>query len=189
MLDATYFNKKQRGKEKTRETCLIVLMDYETKKPFYWEIIEKENGESVKGVLIGLRELGLNPLSFTTDGLPATIRAIREVYPNVVIQRCLAHIIRQSLSWLRTNPKSEAGKELKSIVKTIGEIRSEAEQEAFIDRYFAWHNEHREFIEAHYKNSVASKDLKRTTSVVNASKDLKRTSSLINKPYQIRFTI
>jgi transposase-like protein len=170
MLDAAYFKKSKKTaeakKKKTRETCSIVLMDYRSKKPIYWEFVKSENYGATLLILKRLKDRGLNPLSFTTDGLPSTIRAIREVYPNVLVQRCLIHIVRQSLSWLRTNPKSEAGKELRGIVRTIGEIKSEEERNTFVDRYFEWHNEHREFIEACCKESIASKDLKRTATLL-----------------------
>jgi len=159
MLDATYF--------KNAKLCLIVLMDHESKKPIYWDIISKENYGSVKEILIKLKEFGLSPVSFATDGLLSTIKAIQNIYPNIIIQRCMTHIIRQSLSWLRTYPKSDIGKELKTIVKTIGKIKSKEEQELFIDRYFKWFNANREFIDNHNKAVIADKDLKRTTSLLN----------------------
>jgi hypothetical protein len=173
MIDATYFTKRkkkaktERKKEGTMKTCLIAIMDYNSKKPIFWEVIKKEDGDSVKKVLDHLRNIGLNPLSFTTDGLPATIKEIFDIYRNVILQRCLTHIKRQSYSWLRIYPKNDMGKELKRIVNAIMEIKSEEERDAFIDRYFKWFNANKEFIEARKNDSDADRDLKRTTSLIN----------------------
>jgi hypothetical protein len=142
-------------------------MDYNSKKPIYWEFIKKEDGNSIKKVLYHLKEIGLNPLTFTADGLQSTIKEIFDIYLDTILQRCLFHIERQSHSWIRMYPKSDIGKELKSIVKTIGDVESKEEQEMFIDRYFKWFNANKEFINAHKNDGDAKKDLKKTTSLIN----------------------
>ena len=82
VIDGTYFHKRPQHKN---NPCLILLIDSDTHKPIYWE--HTEDGESYKSVYalcLRARELGLSPLSITTDGHINVIRAIRAVWSNAV---------------------------------------------------------------------------------------------------------
>ena len=46
--------------------------------------------------------------SATVDGNRHLLRILRQVWPTIVIQRCLVHIQRQGLSWCRQSPKRPA---------------------------------------------------------------------------------
>ena len=48
---------------------------------------------------------GFTPFSATVDGNWHVIRILRQVWPTIVIQRCLVHIQRQGLSWCRQSSK------------------------------------------------------------------------------------
>ena len=51
-----------------------------------------------------------------TDWSPSIISALREVYPNIIHQRCLVHVKRQVKTYISNHPKSDAGKQLKHIM-------------------------------------------------------------------------
>lgn len=158
IFDGTYFHKNG---------CLIVLINYSTKKLLYYAYIDKESYYSVYPLLVYLKEQDLNPKAITLDGHRFVIKAILDVWPKIVIQRCLYHIQHQGLQWLRTYPKTEAGKKLRILLKTITSIKTEKDQKQFLATYKHWHNKYRKFIKALPKTSVANTDLKRTIGLIN----------------------
>jgi len=101
------------------------------------------------------------------DGEISTIRAIRDVWPKVKIQRCLYHIQRESLRWLRTYPKTQAGRDLKYLLMDLCSITSKKEKEQFIKQYKSWLKKYKYFIKKLPNDSVAAKDLKRTIVLLN----------------------
>lgn len=120
-----------------------------------------------------LKSDGLNPLVITMDGEKSVIRAIREVWPNVKIQRCLYHIQREGMRWLRTHPKTQAGRELRAILNVLASIKSFKDRDIFIDLFHSWINAHYSFIKTLPNSSVKFKDLKKTVSLIkNALPDM-----------------
>jgi len=52
-----------------------------------------------------LKQKGLSPISCTIDGNPHVFKILKELWPSIIIQRCIVHIQRQGLSWCRRSPK------------------------------------------------------------------------------------
>ena len=128
---------------------------------------KKEGFQSVYPWFRKLKKQGLSPHYITMDGERSVIRAIRMVWPKVKIQRCLYHIQREGMRWLRTYPKTLAGKELRSILRTLCSVKSVKEQNVFINSYKTWISKHRKFIKSLPVSNVAFKDLKRTIVLIN----------------------
>jgi len=164
IFDGTYFHK---------DGCLIVFIDTQTKQPFYYTYVRQEGYKCLLPIIKRLQELGLSPKAFTIDGHKSVINALLEVWPNVIIQRCLFHIQRQGLQWLRRKPKTPEAKELRNIIKSCGAMKTKQDMEFFLTRYFHWRK-------ANYKSviemptfSIAFKDLKRAITLIdNALKDM-----------------
>lgn len=164
ILDATYFH---------HENCLIVFIDATTGRPFFHDYGKKESYEFMKNIAVNLRQLGLNPKSFTTDGNKAVMSAISDVWSDVIIQRCLVHIQRQSLQWLRQYPKTQAAKELKDIVGFCANIKTSEDAIFFLEQYKNWIQMHYDFVSKMPNFSIAFKDLKRTMTLIdNALKNM-----------------
>ena len=85
-----------------------------------------------------LKNQGMAPKSFTTDGHPAILRSLRTVWPDVIIQRCLVHIQRQGLMWCRVNPKSRAGQKLRVLFLQVTKITDSHTAENFLQDFFNW---------------------------------------------------
>lgn len=158
VFDGTYFHKKG---------CLIVLKDYLSRKVIANAYIDRENYEDVRNLLIKLKSYGLNPCAVTLDGHKQVIQAFRAVWVDLFIQRCLYHINRQGLQWLRTYPKTEAGKELRQIIKALISVKTEAEKNKALELYYLWLQKHRIFIKTLPPASVANKDLRKAMSLIN----------------------
>lgn len=164
IYDGTYFHKKG---------CLISLMDAVDYKITSHIYTKKEGYRNVYAWFSRLYEAGLNPLYITMDGEQSVIRAINEIWPQTKIQRCLYHIQREGMRWLRTYPKTQAGKDLRRLLKTLCRISSFKERDAFITSYAVWLDKYRDFVLSLPRTEVAFKDLRRTmTLIFNALPDM-----------------
>lgn len=132
--------------------------------------------EGYKNVLPWFQQLkadGLHPLIITMDGEISVIRAIREVWPQTKIQRCLYHIQREGMRWLRSFPKTQAGRELRAILSTLASIKSFKDRDIFSELFHSWINAHYAFIRALPNTTIEFKDLKKTVTLIkNALPDM-----------------
>ena len=120
-----------------------------------------------------LKANGLNPLCISMDGEQSVMRAIRETWPLTKIQRCLYHIVRQGLSWLRAFPKTQAGQELRALLSTLASVRSFKDRDIFLQLFDSWIHAHYIFIKNLSNTTVEFKDLKRTVTLIkNALPDM-----------------
>ena len=71
------------------------------------------------------------------------------------------------MRWLRSSPKTEAGKQLRALLAHLSKIKTADERTAFINSYREWLTEHEDFIRALPATTVACKDLKRTIVLLN----------------------
>jgi transposase-like protein len=142
-------------------------MDNTRKKIIHYAYIDKESYLNIHPVLIYLKEQGLTPKAITLDGHIKVTRAMRDIWPAIIIQRCLYHIQRQGLSWLRTYPKTEAGRALRILLNSVIGIKVLTDKKVFLINYTNWHNKYKDFIKTLPRNSVANIDLKRAVALIN----------------------
>jgi len=157
VCDGTYFHK---------DGCLITLFD-----PFRQQIVQnhychKEGYRSIIGWLRVLKTKGLNPLYISMDGEQGIMRAFKETWPNIKVQRCLFHIQHEGCRWLRSYPKTIAAKELKSILLSLPSIKSVKEQKLFIYCFKTWKRQFKSYIETLPMNIKSNFDLKRTVTLI-----------------------
>lgn len=134
---------------------------------------KKESFKDAYPWFITLKQQGLNPLFITTDGERSVTRAIKAVWPGVKLQRCLYHIQHEGMRWLRTYPITEAGKELRAILSKICMVKTVKERDEFIHGYNTWINKYKDSLLSLPRNTVASKDLRRTVVLIkNALPDM-----------------
>lgn len=158
IYDATYFHK---------DGCLLNLMNARDQKIIAHLYVEKESFKEAYPWFISLKRQGLSPTFITTDGERSTIRAMKLVWPGSKFQRCLYHLQHEGMRWLRTYPKTEAGKELRAVLSTLSKVKTPKERDAFIHEYHAWINKHREFVLTLPRTIIAFKDLRRTMVLIN----------------------
>lgn len=158
MLDGTYFHK---------EGCLAIVMNAVHKTLLDYWYIERESYDGIHPRLVTLKHHGLTPRSLTLDGHKRVTEAIKAVWPEALIQRCLFHVENQGLRWLRTYPKTEAGKALKMILRTVTAIQSQSDKERFLIAYANWLQKYSLFVRQLPRGNVADQDLKRTVGLIN----------------------
>lgn len=147
----------------------MILMDALSQEVILDNYADKESYFTVLPLFLKLKQQGLKPTSVTMDGHHHVMRAFREVWPGIKIQRCLYHILRQGLSWIRLYPKTQAGRELRVLLTKLCEIRSFKERDIFLGIYRQWLRSYRDFVKSLPRTTVAFKDLKRTVALVNNS--------------------
>jgi hypothetical protein len=156
-FDGTYFK---------HENCLTVLMDNMTGKVLTHQYHVRENYESAYQMFKKMLDEGLQPIAVTIDGNHSVIRALKAVWPDIVIQRCIAHIQRQGLSWLRRYPKLEASRALRKILLTIANIKDETGRQLFIKEFFLWEKRYGRFVLSLPSRDKVYGDLQRTRSLI-----------------------
>ena len=126
-----------------------------------------------------LKIFGLELESVTCDGNRATLKAIKKVFPDIVIQRCIVHVHRMANMWLRQNPKLQLSKDLKVIVNLLPRIKSENDKLFFIKTFHEWYDTNKSYINEKVNNEESERwwykhrELRRATiSIKNAIPNL-----------------
>ena len=141
-VDATYFKK----------FCVVCYQDDMISYTQLFRFSDGERYEEIKEDLFNLLNLGLKIESITCDGHKATLKAIRKVMPNIIVQRCLVHIQRMCLLWLTANPSYDAGKQLRPLVLMIHQIKTHNDKLYWIQCLLAGEIKFKDFLkEKSYK--------------------------------------
>ncbi len=158
VYDATYFHK---------DGCLVNLMDATDQKILAHLYIRKESFKEVYPWLVSLKQQGLSPRFITTDGEQSILRALRLVWPQAKLQRCLYHLQHEGMRWLRSYPKTEAGRVLRRLLSGLSRIKTREERNSFMAGYGGWLEQYQDIVLALPHTLVAYKDLKRTMVLLN----------------------
>jgi hypothetical protein len=156
-FDGTYFK---------HENCLMLLMDNTTGKVVAHKYHHRENYESAYQMFKEMHDGDLNPEAITIDGNTSVIRALKAVWPDIIIQRCITHIQRQGLAWLRRFPKIQASKDLRRILLTITEVKDRGRRDLFIKDFEEWEKLYGQSVDALPSSHKVYGDLQRTRSLL-----------------------
>ncbi len=129
ILDGTYINHR---------TGLYVVMDAKDHKIIYGDYGVSETGKHLKTFYEILQQEGLNPFSATVDGSLQQIKYIKEAWEDLIIQRCLVHIQRQGLSWLRQKPKRIDAMKLRDLLLQVLYIKTKDQSDNFKKGFKLW---------------------------------------------------
>jgi hypothetical protein len=150
-----------------RPRSLVALMNAPDHKLIGGQYGISENSEpELQRYFKGLNRGGLYPYSFTIDGNPHAIKAIKDIWPEVIIQRCLVHIQRQGLSWCRTSPRTSYARELRKIFLQVTKISTPAEREAFLKAVTNWETKYGTQIGHRKERGHVFSDIKRARSML-----------------------
>jgi hypothetical protein len=158
ILDGTYFHK---------DGCLVTLMNAFDQRILSNLYVPKEGFYSTFHWLSELKQRHLNIAAITTDGERSALRAIKSLWPQITIQRCLYHIQHEGCRWLRTYPPTVAGQQLRKLLLGLTSIKSVKQRNDFIAGYKFWLHRHQHFILSLPMKVKANYDLKRTMALIN----------------------
>lgn len=115
--------------------CLIIAIDGETGETldFQW------CGHESKAAYTALFSRMPAPDVLVTDGLRGAETACRETWPGTRIQRCLVHVQRNTRTDLTSNPRLEAGRQLKKLSDRLTKVRDGETAVRWGEALNAWH--------------------------------------------------
>jgi len=131
IFDATFFSRHDG-----------VLVARAEKKNLLWREVSSEKAEYYGEMADDLVYAGIRFSAFVIDGRRGVRQNFEKKCPGVPIQLCQFHQIAIVKRYLTSNPKLEAGKELRQIALTL----SEAERGEFEALLSDWHSKWKNFI-------------------------------------------
>ncbi len=137
LIDGTYFANK---------VCLLLYRDSNIKMTVLYRLTKSESLRELKEDLRNIKSIGIDIESVTCDGAANIIKAVREVCPKTIIQRCTFHIAHEIGLWLTKKPKSDAGKELLYLSKLLSGVQNSEDAQLWIRAFIDWHYKYEDFI-------------------------------------------
>lgn len=127
-LDCIHIKLRREGKVRSTAVYLVLGVNVEGHK----EILGIWVGDGAEGanywlsVLTELQERGVNQMLIVcVDNLTGFSEAIKSIYPESIIQKCVIHQIRASLKYVNWRHKKEFVKDLKEVYKAINKETAE----------------------------------------------------------------
>lgn len=86
------------------------------------------------------------PRVVVCDGQRGMRSAIRDVWSQTRIQRCIMHVFQLATARLTRRPKTEAGKELRMLIHELLMVRTRRKKRRWIRAYRGWRTRHDAFL-------------------------------------------
>ncbi len=137
MIDGTYFPNK---------VCLVLYRDFNVKATLLYRLTDNEWEDEIREDLENLLSLGIEIESVTCDGARNIIKSVKKTSKDIIIQRCIIHVQRESKTWLTKHPKSDAGKTLRSLASRIHEIKSYDDRDYWLSQFHLWERVFNDYI-------------------------------------------
>lgn len=147
IVDAVYLHKRTHA----------VLIGRTKQKVVFWLFAERENFFSWLSFFSRLPQF----CAVVCDGQKGIILALKTKWPDVVIQRCICHLIRLSLSKLTRNPKTLAGQKLRQIVVALSKVHTRRQKRRWIRKYHHWEKRYSLFIKEKTFGEISQKGRRR----------------------------
>ncbi len=139
-----------------RKLMVLIAHNPITRKPINWYFTQRESYDSWYAFFAKTKKQGINPAFIVCDGQRGLLKTIRSLLPDTKIQRCVFHIIRQSKVWLTQSPKTQAGKKLLIIVKSLSQVHTKRQKRRWLRCFRKWMKRYEKFLKEktyHQKNS------------------------------------
>lgn len=140
-----------------RKAMVLIVQNVTASKPLSWAFAGHENFDTWFNFFSRLQQQGLKPSVIVCDAQKGLIKAIRTVWPETVVQRCIIHIHRQARIWLTQHPKTKAGRELLIIVNGLLKVRTKRQKRRWLRMFRKWDKKHHNFLKEKTIAPVMSK--------------------------------
>ena len=128
--------------------------------------VRENSTPQLNSFFIPLKERALSPVSCTVDGNPQVIKVLRDLWPDIIIQRCLVHIQRQGLMWCRRPPKRTDAKHLRDIFLQVTSIYSKPDRDLFLENVASFEDRYGQHIAIQPERGRVFSDIKRARSML-----------------------
>lgn len=138
-LDGIYFKTREDGKSATKVIYSVYGVDAEGNRDVLGIYIRSSEGALEWGrILEDLRKRGVEDvLYFCVDGLPGFSKAISEVFPLSIVQRCIVHMVRSSVRFVGDKHRKAVCADLRSIYTAADEVNAQVALCAFKQKWDA----------------------------------------------------
>lgn len=126
--------------------CLILYYDHDIRYIQLYRTSNQEKLREIKQDLQTLKKLGVNVYSVTCDGHKSILKAVKNIYPDALVQRCLVHVKRQCGLYLSKKPKLQASKELLKIVQQLTAIKTHEQCSYWLLSLHKWYQQYKEVL-------------------------------------------
>lgn len=136
-FDAIVVKIRHEGKVSNRAIYLALAIDMEGKKEVLGMWTSQTEGSKFwLGVATELRNRGVSDIFICcVDGLNGFADALEAVFPKTRVQRCVVHMIRNSLRFVGWKDRKQVAAELKHIYRAPTAAAAKAALDAFRDQY------------------------------------------------------
>jgi putative transposase len=120
--------------EKKVMLCALGMREDGSKEMLSFQLADHEDTDSWRAFLVDLKSRGLNGKSLrliTTDGNPSLLKALKDIYPFLKVQRCIVHKLRNVAGKLRRV-------HLKSCMAEAKDVFNAPSRREAIKRFKAW---------------------------------------------------
>lgn len=108
-----------------------------------WHFTQRENNASWSTFFGKLKQI---PFVIVCDGQRGMLKAIKQRFPGIIIQRCQFHVIKYCLAKLTQNPESIAAQELRFLVLQLSKIKTRQHLKEWLGDYKYWFQTHKVFL-------------------------------------------
>lgn len=138
-VDCLYVNIRTEFETKKHAVYVILAYDLDGRKDILglW-ISETENKHQWLQIFDELKRRGIEDVAFISmDGLPGLEEGAKSIFPKAVVQRCIVHLIRNSIKYIPAKLYKEFSANLKLLYKAPNKKVALLEFEKFKER---WHD-------------------------------------------------
>lgn len=121
--------------------CTILIAKSET-HVLHWLFAKRENAEAYKKLLSPLPK----PEMVVTDGSKGSLKALKEKWREVPVQRCLFHVMAQVRRNTTQRPKMKCAQEILELSKDLTYITTRKEKDMWINAFYKWKDTWQEFL-------------------------------------------
>ena len=129
------------GKYIERTACVLVAVC--NKKIASWRFTQRENFNTWLTFFSSFSHI---PFAIVCDGQRGMIKAIKQRFPGVIIQRCQFHVVQYCTTKLTKNPESKAAQEFRELVIQISKIKTKEDLKDWLTNYKTWWQSHKDSI-------------------------------------------
>lgn len=123
-----------------RKACILIRCDEH--HVLGWYLCRYERAFAWEALMSRIAE----PRIVVSDGGPGFQKALKKVWPNARLQRCIFHVFCQVRRYTTTRPRTLAGAQLYMLARDLLEIKTLKKAEKWVSRFESWTMKHKEFL-------------------------------------------
>jgi len=189
ILDARYERVREEGVIRSRAVLVALGVDWEGRRQVLAvELASRESRSAWKDFLVGLKQRGLSGVHLVvTDDHEGLKKAVAEVLPTVLWQRCYVHFLRNALDHLPRSADRTCLQELRWLYDRRDALEARTDLAAWLNRWQEKHPKLCAWVEANIEETFAfyrlpaahHKHLKSTNLLERLNQEFKRRTHIV----------